>query len=349
MSSLTEYTEKLDCASEAERAYAAEDIGYLNIPEGVGVLLARLAEEPSRAVRDAIFQALIRIDSDEAIFGSVELLRSDVPEIRNQAVDVLRHKSERSLPLLRTVMREGDKDLRKLVLDVLTGLEARHASEIYTSALGDEDPNVVITAVENLGKLRVAEFRPRIEQLLLADSHPMLTSVCLEALAAIGDERSGTVVRRRFPDLAAAPDFLLASCLKALGAVGEAEAFAEVSQLLAVRGRHLRPAILGALIALHQRFPETAATEGLRPALEAIIDNGDPPLSRYEAVRTLGFLGAHDDVHAFLVRCLSSPERLVRLGAIESLRAGARSDLDLVLAARSAEEADEEVREALRC
>ena len=51
MSSLKEYMEKLDCPDEAERIYAAEDIGYLNAPDGVPPLLERLGKEPSRAVR----------------------------------------------------------------------------------------------------------------------------------------------------------------------------------------------------------------------------------------------------------------------------------------------------------
>ena len=73
-------------------------------------------------------------------------------------------------------MREGDKDLRKLVLDVLSGVQAPGADDIYEAALSDQDPNVVITAVENLGKIRAAAFRCRIEDLLQADSHPMLTA-----------------------------------------------------------------------------------------------------------------------------------------------------------------------------
>ena len=154
MSSLKEYIEQLDCADESERAYAAEDIGYLNTPDGVPALLERLGKEPSRAVRDAIFQALTRIDADAAIQGSIELLESDDPQIRNQAVDVLRHKGEAAVPLLKTVMQAGDKDLRKLVLDVLSAVQTGDAGGIYEAALSDADPNVVITAVENLGRMR---------------------------------------------------------------------------------------------------------------------------------------------------------------------------------------------------
>src|ERR1035438_8942768 len=198
MSSLREYVEKLHCSDEAERAYAAEDIGYLNTAEGVPPLVERLGTEPSRAVRDAIFQALIRIDADAAIEGSLGLLESEDPQIRNQAVDMLRHKGARSIPFLNVVMRDGDKDLRKLVLDVLSGLEAGETVGIYQAALSDPDPNVVITAVENLGRIRAGEFRGRIEDLLLADSHPMLIAACLEALVGIGDPASLGAIRRRF-------------------------------------------------------------------------------------------------------------------------------------------------------
>jgi HEAT repeat protein len=349
MSSLKEYVEKLEGADEAERTFAAEDIGYLNTPGGVPALVERLGKESSRAVRDAIFQALIRIEADAAIEGSIRLLDSDDPQIRNQAVDVLRHKGARSVPFLTIVMRDGDKDLRKLVLDVLSGIQASDAGEIYESALSDQDPNVVITAVENLGKLRAEEFRSRIEHLLQAGSHPMLLGACLEALVGIGNESSWAAIRRRFPDLAALPDFFLIPCLKVAGALGTPGDLVEVAGLLAVRGSHLRPAILSALIAIHQRHPDEAYGEALLPALQAMVEDGDPPLCRYQAVRALGLFGSRDDVYAFLVSCLSSTERLVRLGAAESLRMNERPGWGTLLAARALEESDREVLQALNC
>jgi HEAT repeat protein len=349
MNTLKEYVEKLDCPDEAERIYAAEDIGYLNAADGVPPLLERLGNEPSRAVRDAIFQALIRIDVDAAIEGSIRLLGSDDPQIRNQAVEILRHKGARSIPFLNTVMRDGDKDLRKLVVDILTGLTANDADLIYEAALSDPDPNVVITAVENLGKTRATQFRCHIENLLLAGSHPMLVGACLEALVGIGQESSLVAIRRRFPDLATLPDFFLASCLRAFAALGSAREFDEVASLLPVRGPHLRPAILSALKAIHPRCSSPDPVEGLLPALRAVVENGDPPLCRYQAIRVLAFWADRDDVCALLVSCLSSPERLVRLGAAETLRMAERPGLQPVLAARASQESDEEVLQALGC
>jgi len=347
MSPLRQYVDLLDSADEAERIYAAEDIGYLNTADGVPALIERLPREPSRTVRNAIFQALIRIDADEAIEGCAGLFGSENPQIRNQAVEALRHKGARSIPVLSRVMREGDKDLRKLVLDVLSGLETGSAAGIYTAALGDEDLNIVITAVENQGKMRAVEFRGRIEDLLQADAHPMLIGACLEALGGMGDELSSEAIRGRFPYLAALPDFILLACLKTIGAVGSARDFAGVAGLLTVRGANLRSAILAALIAIHQRYPETAPGEDLLPALEAVVEGGDPPFCRYQAVRTLGFLLSREDVYAYLVSCLSSPERRVRLGAVESLRGAGRPGVEEVLASRLLRETDEEVLQAL--
>ncbi len=349
MNSLKEYVEKLDDTDEGERIFAAEDIGYSNAPDGVPPLLERLGKEPSRAVRDAIFQALTRMDVDAAIEGSVQLLASDDPQIRNQAVEILRYKGARSIPFLNTVMRDGDKNMRKLVVDILVGLTAKDADLIYDAALSDQDPNVVITAVENLGRARATQFRCQIENLLLAGSHPMLVGACLEALVEIGQGSSLVAIRRRFPDLPTLPDFLLVPCLRAFAALGSAREFDEVASLLPVCGPHLRPAILSALKAIHPRCPSADPGEGLLSVLRALVENGDPPLCRYQAIRVLAFWANRDDVCALLVSCLSSPERLVRLGAAEALRMADRPGLEPILAARASEETDEEVVQALGC
>jgi hypothetical protein len=116
-----------------------------------------------------------------------------------------------------------------------------------------------------------------------------------------------------------------------------------------LRDPHLRPAILGALMAIHSRCPLSDAAESLLPALRASVENGVAPLCRYQAVRVLGFWTAREEVCAFLISCLSDPERLVRLAAAESLRPIKRPKLQMLLAARALEETDEEVLQALCC
>jgi hypothetical protein len=48
------------------------------------------------------------------------------------------------------------------------GFQAGDAEEICDAALSDPDTNVVITAVENLGKTQTTHARPKVEELLLA-------------------------------------------------------------------------------------------------------------------------------------------------------------------------------------
>ena len=177
----------------------------------------------------------------------------------------------------------------------------------------------------------------------------MLVGACLEALVSIGHESSLAAIRGRFPELATLPDYFLASCLKAIAALGSAREFAEVANLLPVRAPHLRPAMLSALIAIYPRCPSLDPGENLLPALRAVVESGDPPLCRYQAVRVLGFWSTRDEVYTFLVSCLSNTERLVRLAAAESLRMTQRPGWGPMLAACALEETDEEVLQALSC
>ncbi len=148
----------------------------------------------------------------------------------------------------------------------------------------------------------------------------MLIGACLEALVGIGDANSLATIRRRFPELATLPDFFLVSCLKAIGALGTEREFAEVAGLLAVRGAQLRPAILAALIAIHQRYPGTAHDEDVLPVLRIVIEQQDAPLCRYQAVRALGFVSSRDDVYCVPYRL---PDESGAAGAFGSNRIAA--------------------------
>jgi len=349
MTALEDVVRRLGCAEESERICAAQDLGYLNVADGVPYLLRRLPGERSDAVRGAIFHALTRMNNEAAAEGAIALLNSDDPFIRNHAVEVLRHKGGQALPFLKHVARAADRDARKFVQDVLSPVRPPGAEEIHAAALYDDDLNVVITAVENAGRIHAVELRPRIEVLLGRNSHPMLTAACVEALVEIGCEESFMAISRQFPKLAVLPDYYLRPCLKAAAAWGTPVQFNEVASLLSVKNSHLRPQILAALMAIRQRWPAAVFDDALLPRLCAVVEDGDAALCRYEAVRVLGFWAAREDIHAFLVTCLAHSERMVRLAAAESLRASARSGLPLIFQARAAVESDEEVLQALNC
>jgi HEAT repeat protein len=292
MIELDEYIKGLDSAGEAERIYAAEDIGYANRAEGVPPLLERLPVESSRAVREAIFAALQSIEDDAVIEGAMRLLASQDSFLRNQAVDLLRHRGPRVIASLGRAFPEVPSDQRKLMLDVLAGLDGPGTSGIYDRALADSDVNVVITAVENVGNTHKQELRGRIEELAGAE-HPMLAGACLEALAQIGDAHSLDVIRSRAGSV---PDYLLPSYLKVLGAQGNQDAIVEAARMLESCGPHLHSSILDAITMLRQRHPSAPLRECLAEPVGNIVRNGSSPSIRNQAFHLLEGLSRHDGV-----------------------------------------------------
>lgn len=293
MIELDEHIRKLESADEAERIYAAEDIGYANCAEGVPPLLARLPLETSRAVREAIFAAFESIEDDGVTEGAIGLLANEDSFVRNHAVELLRRRGPGVIPFLRRAFPGADHDGRKLVVDVLAGVDGDGSAEIYDLALADDDVNVVITAVESLGNARKTAFRGRIEE--LADvANPMLASACLETLAQIGDAHSLEVIRGRIGSPGPPADFLIPSYLKMLGAHGDECAIIEAAGMLnSGRGR-LRAAILDAIAMLRKRHPSSVLPGSLLEPLQRIARNDDSPLIRRQALRLLSGLTRQD-------------------------------------------------------
>lgn len=345
MIELREYIEKLSGDDEADRIYAAEDIGFSNRPEGVPPLLARLPAEPSRAVRDAIFAALLHIEDDAVIEGSLKLLDSEDSFLRNQAVEILRTRGPRTIPYLDRAFCEGSNDRRKFVIDVLAKLGDAGTSGIYYRALTDTDLNVVIAAVENLGSRRRADFRERIETLVSPEAHPMLLCAAIEALAQIGEAGTVNTVRERLGGAARTPGYLRPSYLKLLGATGCPDDVVEVACLIDKEG--LEGHALNALTSLRSRYPSLDLPVSLADPLLKIASSGASSLLGYAAVRSMAGLLHMQDVFDFVSRCLAHPDKAVRIAAIQTMREAGSSGTEGILRECLSRETDEEVLQAL--
>ncbi len=298
MIELDELVRKLDSADEAERIYAAEDIGYADRAEGVAPLLARLPGEPSRAVREAIFGALQSIEDDAVTEGAIGLLTSEDTFVRNQAVELLRQRGPKVISFLQRAFPAAGKDQRKMLVDVLAGVDGPGSAEIYDLALADADVNVVITAVESLGTAGKGEFRERVEKLTAA-GNPMLTGACLEALAQIGNAGTVEVIRSEGP----VADYLLPSYLKLLGAHGDEDAIGEAAGMLASRGAHLQAPILDAITMLRKHHASTPLPESLLESLKHIVRADNPSALRCQALRLMDRLAPLEEMVSFLADC----------------------------------------------
>ncbi len=338
---------QLDSPDEADRIYAAADIGSTDDARGIEPLLRLVQTDPSRAVRQAAFHALARIHDDEVIPAAIRLLDSDDAYVRNQAIELLQTRGDRALPALRQTIANGAKDVRKLALDVLGATEARGASDIYVLALTDPDPNIVITAIEQIGRARRTEYRGPIEHLLLAAEQPMTVNACLEALGSIGEQESLTKAKCRFLRLADVPALHLPSLLKVIAAYGGPSDLFELAALLANCSAHAVPQILTTLGILHSRLPGVDLPVGLDKPLTRLIQSELPSLTRCQALTLLATLRSGSGQLSTLTPYLEDADRLVRIAAIEMLsQAGDGAAVD-ILEARRKIESDEDVSDLL--
>jgi HEAT repeat protein len=347
MIELGDCIEKLASEEEADRIYAAEDIGYANQADGVPPLLARLPGEPSRAVREAIFAALQQIEGAAVIEGSVALLDSEDSFLRNQAVEVLRARGAAAIPYLERAFDGGNGDRRKFVVDILAKLGDAGTAGLYERALSDADPNIVITAVESLGARRKEAFRAQIEDLVRPETNPMLLCASIAALAQIGDANTVHAVRSRLGKVSAAAGYLQASYLNLLGAKGSPGDVDDMAGLMSASG--LAEHVLNALTSLRTRFRDLNLPASLSAPLQEIAAAGANPLLAYQAVRLMVCLVHREEVLNFLEGCLENPEKAVRIAAVQALRESGSSGIEAVLRERLAGETDEEVLQALNC
>ena len=344
MTDLESCIERLSSPDESERIYAAEDIGYTNDAGAAAALLARLAEEPSRAVLEAIFRALFEIEDDAVIDGMMALLDSEDSFLRNQAVGLLRARCPKSLQALEQAFSEGNADRRKFVIDVVAMLGDAGTSEIYARALKDPDLNVVITAVENLGHGRKSDLRGPVEALVTRNAHPMLLCACLETLAQIGEASSIETLRAALSAGSDLPGYLLPSYLKLLGAKGQPAEVAEIVARIANPG--LAAHAVNALTSMLNRYPGLPLPRTLIAPLRSIVERNESPLLAYQALRLLGPFLADDGAFQFTEQCLRHPDKAVRIGAVQALREAGGERAGQAIASVLANETDEEILQA---
>jgi hypothetical protein len=127
---------------EADRIYAAEDLGYANAAaEAMAPLMERLATEPSRKVRETIFVALERIDRPEvrvhmAIAAGKRRCFSAQPSRRA----LLQRKGAAAAPVLLARMqrcRPGRAEIRARY--AAAGISSPDVEPIYDAAMRDPD------------------------------------------------------------------------------------------------------------------------------------------------------------------------------------------------------------------
>ncbi len=153
--SLKELLRDLKEGDEADRRYAAEDLGDLQNPIAVPAL-AKALRDKAVSVREAAVDALISIGGEKVCEEMVKLLDDDNSAVRNAALEVFERLRATAIPYCIELYKSDSHDLRKIAVDTLGKIEETKGTEGYNiliEALNDKHINVAQAACEALGKL----------------------------------------------------------------------------------------------------------------------------------------------------------------------------------------------------
>ncbi len=184
---MQEILEKLNSPDESERLYAVEDIASSDMPDAGAYLTERLASEDSQVVRDAIVFALKRLDCGSAYDALFRLFSSPDAYLRNAAVSIFGTGGNEAIAYLSASLDHSDKEVRKLILDSMVEIGTTEAKLAIRAGLHDPAPNVRITAVEYLGRLKDRESVEDMLSLFKEQEEPMLRVSIIDALLEIDD------------------------------------------------------------------------------------------------------------------------------------------------------------------
>ena len=331
----------------ADRRGAAEDISECGDPGAAEVLVSQLRKEESRPVKEAILRGLSHIWTSNPVEAMIELLKDDDPFVRAEAAEMLQRRAGDVIEGLNRLVRSDDKDLRKFAVDIMREATIGAPDALYLAALKDEDINVVITTIENIGTRRRAGLAKQVLAIALENSQPMAVCASLEALAVIGNRQTLDALRTKYPNLAEVPGIYLLPFLKLLGHTAGPELIEEICRTIEEKGAFVHEAAIDALtnIALRHSvsqlnsFCEAALCGLLKPELDAVVC--------FHLLRLLGHFTGSSRIALVVLPYLHSPDRTLCMAAVESLTNSSDPAVETALHSLQSTESDPEIGEEL--
>jgi HEAT repeat protein len=290
-------------------------------------LIQRLLVDSSRKVRETIFTALDRIDSEEVIKQVARMLDSDDAFLRNQAVGLLQRKGEAAVPVLLARMRDPDPDVRKFVLDTAAASPSKMVEPIFDAAMRDDDVNVVIAALEHLGEQRKTRFKTDVEEIFLKATEPMLVCSAFATLLKIGDTDSWRCIRQRYPTAANVPDWKIGSWIRALGDFGMVGEIAVFHELLERYDGAVAWDTIDALERFQSRHGRIQISAEFWNLLRKMLEEKLAPEVKLQLFRVVGGFAAPLSITNYLVASLEKGDQITKLGAIEAIKRLGQTDL----------------------
>ena len=345
MSDITKLINDLKSDDESVRSFAVDDLRQINSEDAVQPLVDLLLSERSVIIRESIFKTFSQIKGKKTIDALIFLLRSDEAFIRNQAITVLNEKGEESLESLRALLKDPDKDVRKLALDALFSFEHPESAKIIVEAFTDQAINVRITAVEYIGRLEAKEFSDDIVNVLKSSENILLTCSCLESLSIIGSSENMEEIKKIFSDVNKIDPMIMFSYVKVIGSLGDLDSYDMLTGILKNFGTVISKEIIQSVQKISRRLKNKELPTELLNSFIVILNDLDE-MGQYSILNMISAYN-NDEVYNILLEKLNSNKRMVKLGAIEGLGKLGNSKAIEILEDLLEIEEDEELQEVL--
>jgi len=272
-------------------------------------LMQALGDESWR-VRKCASDVFTREDATpELIQALIKALgEEDNAGLRNSATEVLIKIGAPAVPDLFSVLKDGDKDERKIAADILGDVKDQRALEPLMDTLKDPDENVRAAAAESLGMLGDTSVTERLVETLRDDGLVVQLS-CLDALDRLNAEVP-TPILTSFMGVGPLRPHLY----RLMGNLRDKSVIPRLLDGLQARGRGERAAAALALVRQYRMADKRMRVEirvaVARAASDQVIENLRALLKssvadeREGAVAVLGWTG-RPDVVADLIRAAS--------------------------------------------
>jgi HEAT repeat protein len=346
MVDILNYISDLNSENEKKRAFAAEDIAYDGLNEGIVPLVERLQIEKSRFVKEAIVNSLKKMNGTDLMDNVIPLLRSDDAFLRNAGIDILSVQGENVIEPIRKLIDDQDKDVRKFAMDVVMQLKNGHGADLIAQALDDTDLNIIITAVEYLGRLESYTHASQVNELLKNTSSLLLRCTCLETLAVIGNEESVAAVAGVYPIWQLISPLETYSYLKFIAYLGTQADLPLIIELMRGKGQMMHKEIINALQGILRRSNLEKLEKELLSGLTAYLETDINDINKYELLVLLGAY-KNEEIYPLLIKYAGADNLLICQGAVEGLGLYGQIQAQSLLSELKLKVTDDELLEAI--
>ncbi len=257
---------KLSAVDSDERRWAVYNLEEFEPSQIVDYLIQAIQDE-NRAVREAASEVLETLPPELCVEKLVPLLGSVRIEVRNIVAAILVRFGDDAIDGLLPALFHENEDVRKFAADIL-GLAGsnRAVPGLCKAALEDDVKNVVVSAVEALGKIGSREALSTLYTIFDRDKALKLETA--EAIGLIGDHEAASFLEKNLND----DNYMVVyAVIDALGNIGNIESLKALKENMDNVPMALKEQVCRAILRIGRKRNVNVLNDGDADLSEMII------------------------------------------------------------------------------